>query len=326
MINDPLLNVAAKLRAQAVSGAKVIGIDGAAEDLDWIDLLYRTERALYLNDCAFWHIQGVRAASDQPRALTITFYPILNPQTGGNFTNPKGEVIPAEEVVVMPSINNPPRAVDRLKSILSLEKSTIDSLQVGSDSVVNPRYILKMPKANAPITPTEGKTKKDEIVKNMDSPLFITYGAEDFSAMPMPVNAEATEKLRETARFISADSGVPSQFLGTVDGSQYSNLLVIMRTYYEDTIRPETRRIVSAVRAQGAFPDFDLDLTDHYSFAQTEMEKADVRFTNVRAWSIALRDNVMSPQEYREAMGLEGPVPQVEIEEDTSTPNIDTPG
>ena len=273
LVTSPILNAAAHIRAGAVSGGNPIGVDGIQDRLDWRGLLYATERSLYLNGCAFWRIQRGRRAPDMDAELTITLYQTLARNANGDYASVDG-VIPPDEIVEMRGYENPLRAVARLKDILTLEAQILQGWGASAKAVVNPRYILTRPNTTPPANDAQVKAQRDRFEELLDSAVVPLFGEEMFAPLPAAADMDSIAKMNEVRRIVSMDSGVPSQLLGSPENAQYAQLTQIMRAFYEDTIRYEVERIGSAIRAQGALPDFAIDISGHYAVAETLREQA----------------------------------------------------
>ena len=276
LVTSPILNAAAHIRAAAVSGGAPTGIDEVVDNLDWRNLLYLTERSIYIRGASYWHIEAGRSAYDMDAALTITHYDSLIKNANGDYKASVGvsKTIPAAEVVAITSPQNPPNAATRLTDALSLEAAILKGWRASASAVVNPRYVYQQPAETPPRDTDEQKRQRDLFEGLLTTAVVPIYGEDIFAPLPAPTDTESLSKMNEVRRIVSMDSGVPAQLLGSPENAQYANLTNLFRGFYEQTVRYEVERIGSAVREQGALSDFAIDISQHFSIAQAQHELA----------------------------------------------------
>ena len=299
-----LLNAAAQIRGRALASGMVEGVD-EVEGFDWHRVLLLTGRNLYLYDRAYWRITREPARQgDMPPTLTIEIYKEgdVRRQNDGTF-RVGNEIAPPEEIVAIESYQEPSSASERLRKTLDIEKSLFTSWDAQTNRIVEPRYIFRSPDNSIPSEPKKLEDHKKRIESGMRGPIFLLYENELLEAISPQADPESHARIEEVRRTVAVDSGIPPQLLGTKLDSSHRNFETLMRHFYEDVVLHEAKRVMSAVRAQGAFPEFGIKFEDHYALAQTRSENA----AELRTRTLAARDLTqagISPEDALEMVGL----------------------
>ena len=273
-----LLNSAAQIRGRALASGTVVGVDDI-EGFDWHRLLLRTGMQLYLYDCAYWRVTKEPARrGDQPPTLTIELYlpGRIRRQRDGTFMAPGGERVDPEEIVAIDAYQTPSDAKERLKMALEIETSLLKEWAAQTLAVISPRFLFKSPDQDIPATTEQATAHKNRVQEMMQSAVITLYNEQDLLPISPQPDPESHVRIEEVRRLVAMDSGIPPQLLGTRLDSSHRNFETLMRHFYEDTVMHESRRVVSAVRAQGAMPDFNITMDGHYALAQTRAENASV--------------------------------------------------
>lgn len=301
MLTQPLLETksilllaAAQKRATAVSSGIVRGVD-KVEDVGWNRIIWITEFEVYLNGCAYLRLRERFITADMPVAFEVSVYrngQILR-QKDGNYKDAiKGELIPASEIAAIESLLSPPKATQRLATILKLEGQTYKAWNSVQTDIVKPRYVFTFPNQQSPETKAEADENRTALNNSLTYEAIPIYGENSVAALPVPKDEHSAGQMEEWRRIISADSGVPAQELGSPNSAQYANLITLQRAFYEDTIMSEVRLIQEAVRRQGMLPDFTIDISNHYAFNQSRAERALERDRNALVFERLTRGGV----------------------------------
>lgn len=185
-----------------------------------------------------------------------------------------------------------PRQVDRrLAGIIRLERNAVEGQQAASENAGRPRihmsfdYNARRPAIDNALrskAATTEATAQDAPAKSVQRAIeaatggnvLVTYAGEDAKILNYSADTQFGETINSITQMVSADSGIPAPFLASTENLTFANIVQLTRVMYESVIIPLAQEFAAAIRAQGIFPEFQLDFSNHYAVQQTATERA----------------------------------------------------
>ena len=294
-VNSIILSAAIRRLGREVASARIDGIDDYP-DYPFRSLLAATARTYYLDGGFYlWGRREMRPGLEMPPVFTLIPRSAISPSPytfGGRIplNEPSAyrygdNEIPADEVAIVLTATQPYQADVRLADVVKVETAAIRGQAKASANAARPRLHVGIDtQARRPAISKAVASGNDpnNVSGNLQSTInalaagdiVATFAGETLSVLNYSADIQFAQTMNEVAQLVSADSGIPAPFLGSTENLTFANAVQLTRVMYESTIIPIAREIQDAIRAQGLFPEFTLDFSEHQAILQTETERA----------------------------------------------------
>jgi hypothetical protein len=160
-----------------------------------------------------------------------------------------------------------------------------------------------------PMTPEEKRKIRDDWYRRSKDELIITEAKVDWKPMSYPTkDLMLFEELTADKLALFDAYGLNSNIFSSVDGATFSNVRDSIRMIYTDTIIPETQSMYDSIMRQFGLHEQGYYLEADFShlpvMQDDEVASQQVVKTKVEAYSIMLRDGVISKQQYADEFGI----------------------
>lgn len=292
-VRSVILNAAITRLGNEMASAKVKGVDDFP-NFPWRGPLRAMAERYYLDGgfIAWIRWEWNSAANDMYPLITVFSPRELTPVGGQEGVTPpttytyRGLSIRREELAIHYTPRQPREADWRLRNLISLEVNAIDAQRNATTNAAKPRWWWRRNKRQrqpreddqlrGAITADEASaetTVANAALVSGDGPANL-YEDEEVGVLNVSPDTQFGITRNDIAQMMSADSGVPAQFISSTESLTYANVVQLTRVFYESVIIPLGAEIAAAIRAQGLLPDFNLDFTRHYAVQQTATERA----------------------------------------------------
>lgn len=296
---SPTLLSAARIRSEAVGSVKLAvytdnskttRVESFFDNID-SNLFYETEHDVFLQSRAYWVVEKEVLPSQGGMVINsirrISPGNVTKKDDQYTITTSKGvEQVSAENMVIFNSYDNRKPDVI-LQDYLDLERQALRGKAKNSTWMNSPRYLYQDRTFNAKSLEEKNKFAQEfKQLYNIESELpivFITDKAK-FTPLPVPEDKETPKTILMVRQAVSAYSGVPSQWIGSAEGTTYLNLPAYHQYFWNLTIIPELKRLADAIKDK-LYPDMyvEFDLTNVTALLEDKKSESDAKERAARA-------------------------------------------
>lgn len=157
------------------------------------------------------------------------------------------------------------------QSLLVIELDNQARTSAKTQQKTQPTKIDNLAPGDAPARDPQGDLIAAKVI---EGPAAVMYKGERVYSVNHQVNSQWSHVIDQSAARFSAITGIGAALLGSKATLTLSNMLVQVSQLYEGIVLPYARVIETAIRQQGAFPEFTIDFSEHRAAIQTLKERA----------------------------------------------------